>query len=272
MSIHGHLLRSAPAFVPVLVLALAVGACGTTGGAGDKDASAFSDDQPGDEPVPGVVRIVEVDRSALGTTGTVRYRLANLTREDVDNLSARVTFYYPPSQGGTIALPFETDVTAETSFVLFKGQDDFDFTVTSRAFEERVAAGEKVLATKIDVLQAEPIAMTARENGVAGTLVLNDSVECVGISPEDLRLGLDGAPPQLWIEFENVSGRPLQSLELNVLFLDTQGEDVTGETGWQSMPSLAPGESQRVEVDLSKAGVVRNRPFLVQMRFGSVIG
>lgn len=258
-------------FSPLAVLALALSACGSTGTTTDKGGAAFSNDVAGDEPVPGVVRIVEVDRSALQTEGRVRYRLANLTRADVENLSARVTFYYPAREGAGIALPFETDVTEETAFVLFRGQEDYDLTATSRAFAERSEAGDQVLATEIDVLQAEPIPITARSGRASGTVLL-DALECVAISPEDLRLGMDGAAPRLWFEFANTSGRPMNAVEMKVLFLDTLTKDVTGETTWQALPSFGPGESKRVEIDLAGAGQVRNRPFLVQMRFGSLIG
>lgn len=255
-------------FVAAALLASAVlAACGSTGP--KDDPRQFSSDQAGDEPLENIVRIVEVDRSTLETDGTVRYRLANVSGEDQESLAARVIFYYPPTQQGGIALPYDTDVTVETTVVLFKGQDDYVFSATSRTFADRSAAGDAVLATRIDVQKEEPIAMVARDGATPGTRVLNGQLECVGISDEDLRLGLDGAAPQLWLDFENVGREALSSIQIKVLFLDTQGDRVTGETGWHDLPELGAGERGRVDVELDGAGTVRNRPFLVRVRQSS---
>jgi len=262
MMMHSSTLRS----LALGALALALVACrGATNDAGEAPAQ-YSDDQPGDEPIPNTVRIVSIDRSRLQTDGTVTYRLENLTREDVDNLSARIVFYYPPTQGGDIALPFDTDVMDETSFTLVRGKQDYDIVSTSRAFPARSAAGDKVLATRLDVVQSEPVALTKREGDVAGTLVLNDQLECVDISDEDLRLGMEGAAPTLWIEFRNVWDRPVTGVVVQAVFLDTEGDRATYESDWSRLPNLAVGESGRVEFALTDAAAVRNRPFVVRVR------
>ena len=206
-------------------------------------------------------------RSALETDGTVRYRVANLSDEDVPNLTARVVFYYPPGAEQTgIALPYVTDVTEETEFRLFRGQNDYEVVATSREFAARKEAGDAILATRLDVEQEKPIAITARDGSAAGTRVMKGRLECVAISPEDERLGMDGAPPELWLDFANVSGERVKNVQFSAVFMDTQGEAIVSQTAWAALPTLEPGDTGRVEFDLSDVGSVRHLPFLVRAR------
>ena len=254
----------------VLMVGLAAVACSATGPAkGDK--TTYRDDVAGGEPLAGVVQIVSIDRSTVNTDGTVRYRVKNLTQQDQETLSARVIFYYPPSEGSDIALPYEADVI-DVKLPLFKGQDNYELVATSEAFAERSAAGEAVLATELDVTLEVLVPVLARTAAAPGTRLLNGRLECVGISPEDARLGLDGTKPELWIEFENVSAKAVRNVQVSAVFMDTRGDVTTGETGWTRMSRVEPGERRRVELNLEGAGVVRNRPFLVRMKKGSLFG
>jgi hypothetical protein len=63
-----------------------------------------------------------------------------------------------------------------------------------------------------------------------------------------------------------VTTNPVRNVQISVVFLDTQGEEKTGETGWHRMAPVAPGERQKVALDLSGAGDVAHRPFLVRVR------
>jgi hypothetical protein len=254
----------------LVLVGVSAAACTSTG-AVDRDPTEYRSDVADDEPLAGVVRIVSVDRSSLNTDGTVRYRVKNLTGEDQQSLAARVVFYYPPSEDSGIELPFETDVI-DVDLPLFKGQDNYELVAVSEAFEARSAAGYTVLATELDVTMEVPVPVVARTASAPGTLLYNGRFECVGISPEDERLGLDGAAPVLWIELENVSTREVRNVQISAVFMDTQGEGATGETAWARLPRVDAGARERVTLDLSEAGPVRDRPFLVRVKKGSLFG
>jgi hypothetical protein len=132
------------------------------------DPNEFADDNAGDWALVDAVRIVSVDRSAVNTDGSVRYVLENVTGEDQDTLTARITFFYPPS--GDFDLPYDTDVTEEMDVPLFKGQNDYVLSATSRVFAERAERGEKVLATNVSVSMAELVPIVAGRSNASGSL------------------------------------------------------------------------------------------------------
>ena len=243
-----------------LALALLVPAgCAATPAAEGTAATEFSSDAAGDQPVPGVVRIDRVDRSTLATDGTVRYYLDNVSGEDQENLTARVIFYYPPTQQSDIALPFDTDVTEEKSIALFRGQGGFEFAAASRAFTERQAAGESILATRIELIVEELVQTVARDDTSPGTLLLNGQLECVGISPWELRSGMEGGDPQLWLELQNVSAQRVSNVEVRVVFFDGDEDVRKAETAWAKLPALAPGERARATIDLAGIDLTQAR-------------
>ncbi len=261
-----HDLRPLSAVI-ALAAAAALSACASN--AEQSPATQATSDAAGAELANGAVRIASVDRSTLQTDGSVRYVLDNASNEDQEHLTARVVFYYPPTGTGSIALPFDTDVTDEIGVLLFKGQRGYELRATSRAFADRKAKGDQVLATRLDVQVEELIPTTARDGGVGGTRLLNGQLECVGIASEDLRNGLDGAAPEFWVEIENVAGRAIGNVEARAVFIDGVRGVRTGETKWSKVPRLEPGSRVKVPFDLSGAGEVRNRPFVIQVRQGS---
>ena len=75
-----------------------------------------------------------------------------------------------------------------------------------------------------------------------------------------------------WIELENISPIALPNLEVSAVFIDTRGDVTTGETRWTRLSRVEPGERQTVKLDLEGAGPVRDQPFLVRVRQGSLFG
>lgn len=224
----------------------------------------FSNDQVGNEPVDGVIRIAAIDRDRLNVDGSVTYRIDNVSDEDLESLSATVVFYYPPSGDSEIALSFETDVTEERSVVLFKGQSGFEISATSRVFAERKAKNQKLLATRLDVTREELVAAVERDAETPGTRLFNGRLECVAISPEDDRVRFDN--PTLWVDLENISPRNVSNLEVKVVLLETVSRRRARESGWHKVKTLGPGQVGRATIDLSKLGRIFGEDILLKVR------
>lgn len=213
----------------------------------------------------GLMRIARVDRSAMNTSGTVRYFVQNLAGRDVQDLSYRIVFKWPPASSD-FDMPFESEVTDLQPLKLFAGAAAQELVGQSTQFAERSAAGQQLLSTELYVEADRPVAIVDRSGGGEGTRFANGALECTALSPEDL---LYQSPPSLWIEFENVGSRRLGSLQIMASFVDTSG-NATAQTEWRDIPTAAPGATVRVDFDLSGAGSVRNREIRVKVRQKSI--
>lgn len=261
-----------------LALALSLIACETpdyAGGGGATEAGPVAPTVEGDSAgdVPrglsgddrGLLRIARVDRSQLNTTGTVRYYVENLAGRDIQDLSYRILFKWPPSSTD-FDMPFESEVTDLQPLKLFDGAAAQELVGQSQLFAQRSAAGQQILSTELFVEADRPVAIVDRSGGSEGTRFVNGALECTALSSEDL---LYQSPPSLWIEFENVGSRRLSSLEIMAVFVDTAG-NTSAETAWADVPTIAPGGQARVTFDLSGAGNVRNREIRVKVRQKSI--
>lgn len=213
----------------------------------------------------GLMRIARVDRSAMNTSGTVRYFVENLAGRDVQDLSYRIVFKWPPASSD-FDMPFESEVTDLQPLKLFAGAAAQELVGQSAQFAARSAAGQQLLSTELYVEADRPVAIVDRSGGGEGTRFVNGALECTALSAEDL---LYQSPPSLWIEFENVGSRRLGSLEIMAAFVDTSG-NATAQTGWRDIPTASPGAKVRVDFDLSGAGTVRNREIRVKVRQKSI--
>jgi hypothetical protein len=232
------------------------------------------DDVAGEEPLAGIVRIAQIDRSAAATSGVVKYYIDNVSGQLQEDLSWNVVFMYPPRQRGVnVVLPYDSDVTASKDLEMVGGQRGVVLTATSTEFASRTAAGEQLLATRLVVQKIELVPMVERDPVTGpGTKVLSGRLECVGLSPADDRIIKN--PPELWIELENVSSQPVEDVEVKAVFMSSDGRTRAGETGWHAISSVQPGQAQRVTLDLSRINrsVARTGSFVVKVKLKELGG
>lgn len=239
----------------VAAAALCAAGCSSSGAGGGGGASFVSDHADG-EPLPGVVKIVKVERAQ---DGRVTYTLANVSGKLQEDLAYHVNFMYDPSVKSAIEIREDREVSPERDLVLLKSDAAKEIVV------ENPRPGHAVRATVIEVQDSPPVAAVAREGGVAGTgtTFLNRTLECVAMASEDeIRAGT------LWIEVENVSGRAVSELEAKAVFVDAMdaGHTKHGETKWTTVKDVKPGAKSRIDFNIAGLGKVSNFTFLVKIR------
>ena len=232
--------------------AIACGACSSNGGtSGGGIGHPVGGDAAGEAALAGVVRIAKVDRAP---DGKVTYYLENISGKTQEDLTYRIDFMFPPKSTGAIDVREDHRVTPEKDLVLLKSD-------TAKAVTEpNPEPGNQVQATRILVQDSPPVGVVARDASGAGTLLLNGTIECVGLSPEDDRFG---DSPTLWIELENVSGRPISSLEAKAVFVGSVDKK---QTKWTAVKDMKPGARARIAFDLAGMGRVSTYNFFVKIR------
>ncbi len=216
-----------------------------------------SSDGPGDVPLEGVVRIVDVDRSTLQDDGTTRYYVENLTNALVENLVFSVAFYYPPGSNlapGALRLPYESVGTPEQFLNLQPSDSQRVIVASCPEFLTRRARGASIASTRLTVYVEAPALPLPRTDGARGSTFVGGAIELTGCLDD----GLYDTPPSLSLEFENVSQRAVDT-EIRVIFLEPDGHTTAGATAWQRLDVISPGARRRVDVDLSGAGRVAGR-------------
>lgn len=247
------------AFVPLVAVAalvpLLAGCQGGSAGPVVIDTDSMSD-RAGDEPLPSIVRIKSVDRAP---DGTARYVVANISGRDQEDLAYFISFFFPspPEEDDRVAIKKlgDRETTPQRDLVLLRG--------TEREISaQNPRPGAPCLGTTIDVVNNEAVPVVMRAD-TAGTLFLNKSLECVAMSGEDdLRVS-----KKLWLEFENVSGRPVSEIEAKAQFHDPGAANAkVAETKWMTLRDVQPQQRTRVEFDLSALPRLSNTIFLVKIR------
>lgn len=245
------------ALVVVSAAALALPGCNSGDGVKtDTGPVAGSmNDHAGDEPLAGIVRIKNVERSADGASA--KYMVENVSGRDQEDLAYFVSFFFPATKGSAIDTVGDRETTPQRDLVLLRG--------TSReitAVNPYPRPGQVCLGTTIDVVNNEAVPVVTRGD-TAGTLFLNKSLECVAMSGEDeVR-----ESKKLWIEFENVGTRAISEIEAKAQFHDPgAGNAKVGETKWTNVRDVQPKQRTRVEFDLASLGRLTNKTFLVKVR------
>lgn len=241
-----------------LGLAALLTGCPTTGKKADPGGKGavpgVQKDEADTELADGLVKITAIDRSKLPTEGIVTYTVENTSGEHLENLLYYVLFSYPATaEQKDVGLDFDSAATNETPLNLSKGRSKA-IPVKSPKWQGK-GKSPKVIGTKLAVLKDEFVPTVARLGSDPGTHFMFGALECVGFaSDEDM---LFTKPPVFWIELENKTKRRVSNLEINVIFMELDGETVAGETGWQSMRSFGPGERKRTDLKLKKVKKVR---------------
>jgi len=198
-------------------------------------------DSVGDVVAPDrVVRIVEIDRSALEREGRIRYRVQNVSEREQPDLVWTVTFEFPPDARSGWVRPHVAEVTSEMPLRLVSGGRSELLEAVCPNFERYVEMGTPVVATRLHVQVESPVPTRPRSrDGTRGTIFLSGNIECVGML-EDLH-----RQESMWIDFENVSQARLPPFEVHAVFTSTKAR--TPKSGG---PALAPGARCRVVLDL----------------------
>lgn len=240
-----------------LVLALALAAvpmwgCAAPGDGGGRGAVG---DAAGQVIAPdNVARIQSVDRSTASRDGRAKYVIENVSGADQEDLVWSVTFWFPPEIRDGIEMPEVSETTGERALVLLRGEKKA-VDALCPDFQRYAAAQKPVLGTRINLQVQQPILTVPRNSdGSPGTRFVANKLECVGMI-DDLY-----GQSSLWIEFENVSATKLTDLELQIVFPSSGAR-----TKWKSIPSLAPGQRSRIDVDLGGVDV-GDRSFTVKVR------
>ena len=214
------------------------GAHGTSSGGGTEDAKesdaagkvVLSD--PDDTGTPRV-RVADVDRDELRTSGTVRYYLENVSGQHLEDLSFYVQFLHPPREG-EIVLDFSSEVTTEQPLVLNRADARKEIVATSSTDDPAA-----ILGTKIWVENQAPRPTTPGTRFIAG------AIEFVAMD------GLFSAPSFLTVELANVSDRNVGSLEIQAVYL--RGKEKVISTTWQPVPDIPSGTRVSMSLDLPEA-------------------
>lgn len=244
--------KSISAVLAALALTALAG-CQSPGDAADTGPAAGSmNDHNGDEPLRGIVRIKNVSRTA---DGSVKYLVENISGRDQEDLGYFVSFFFPAEEKTVVKKVGDRETTPQRDLVLLRGSE-------REITAQNPRPGVLCLGTTIDVLNNEAVPVVTRGDN-PGTLFLNRSLECVAMSSEDdVR-----ESKKLWIEFENVSSRPVSEIEAKAQFHDPGAANAkVGETKWTSVRDVQPKARTRVEFDLSSLGRLSNRIFLVKVR------
>jgi hypothetical protein len=216
-------------------------------------APGVENDVAGKEALEGVVKITALDDSKLVGEGVVTYTLENVSDQHQENLLYYVLFYYPP-EAKQLELGFEFDsaATNEQALSLFRGRAK-TLTIANPKWEGKGKAGPKVLGTKLTVLKDEFVPTVPRFDDAPGTKFVAGALECVALADDELYT----KPPSFWIELENTSGRTVANYEINVIFMELDGRTEAGQSGWQPLPTIRPGETKKKVVRLDKVKKVR---------------
>lgn len=252
--IHSSIRRLASAAFCVAA-AVSLGACQSDGDHEGGGGGRSSSDAEG-ALLADAVRIVKIDRAAVNTEGRVRYTVDNVSGVDQEDLTWSVSFLFPPRQGESdIAVAEESETTSERSLVMLRGDSGKVLDAVCGAFNERRAAGQPVIGTRLRVAKNEPAFPMARAPGSQGTRFLN-KLEMVSVS--NIEDATD--PTELVLEFENFSGGKVSELEVQAVFPRSGMR-----TKWKALPAAGPGQRTRAVLDLRGVNI-GDRQFLVKVR------
>ncbi|MCE9634739.1 MAG: hypothetical protein K8T90_03450 [Planctomycetes bacterium] len=236
--------------------AVSLGACASDGDGGSSGGGGRSSSDAQGALLADAVRIASIDRNAVNTEGRVRYVVDNVSGADQEDLTWSVSFLFPPRQvESDISVAEESETTSERSLVMLRGDAGKVLDATCAAFNERRAAGQAVIGTRLRVAKNEPAFPMARSAGSPGTRFLN-KLEMVAVSNiEDA-----SDPTELVLEFENISGSKASELEVQAVFPRSGMR-----TKWRALPAAGAGQRTRAVLDLRGVNI-GDRQFLVKVR------
>jgi hypothetical protein len=224
--------------VAVALIALSIGACQSPGsgsgtdGPGSKGAEAQM-------PVAGTTYLggkLVLESVSIPTAGgqPATFVLKNTSAEDLDDLTARVIFFFPPTDNFS---EFSTE-KVEDLFKVYRN-DEHTISVTPSSAEELRHVEFDVTSGQMS-LQAT----VTREGASPGSRLLGGMLECVGV--ED---NLTFEHPTITFVVENVSSETVSMFEYQIV-LRKQGVVLT-QTEWQFVDQeIAPGRRASLKADM----------------------
>lgn len=221
-------------------------------------------DEVGDRPAPGL-EIVALDRSRIEQDGSIRYTLRSTSADTWRRRWVRVCVYFSDAEGEDSRTEFETEYIPVADLRISEPHGEAEFAARSREVHQRLGDGERVVGTRLFVIDKFRGPTLARDaNGPGERFTRWSKLECVGLAS---RNDLASDPPRMWVVVENVLGRRVDDVELRVVFLDPGTLLRTKNASpWEFVPPLEAGESARVDLDVTGIRNVAETPFEVEGR------
>ncbi|MEN8149040.1 MAG: hypothetical protein ABFS86_04410 [Planctomycetota bacterium] len=217
-------------FVVLVVLTFVLPACSSSGVKGDvkvpKTPVGMTYMVAG-----GKVQLVKID--GPDESRNMTFLLRNKSGAPLEDLTARVLFYFEPQKGSVQA--YDTDAK-EVTFSSYPG-DDHPVTVAP-------GIDADIVGWKLLVKQA---ATVSRHGERRGSLFLDGALECTRISDK-----LTSEKPSLSFQVENVGADTLGMLEFQVVITKTGAEP--WKSAWKPFPgNVEPGKSVTLTPDVGAA-------------------
>jgi len=230
---------NATVFMMTVSMALSLCACQEPGGKNGQNSGNASSSGGHLAPIPGrlylggkvALESISIPKSG-GQQATVV--LKNMSGEDLDDLTARLIFFFPPTDRYS---EYSTEPVDDLFKIYRNDTHTLSVTPSGRGeilkVELHVASGQQSLQPTV-----------AREGGSPGSRVLGGLLECVGVDDQ-----LTFEHPAITFTVENVSSESIDMFEYQVV-LRKRGA-VIAETEWQFVDQgLAPGRRISLKAEL----------------------
>jgi hypothetical protein len=183
----------------------------------------------GDTYLGGQLKLVEATGPDAGS-GLATFVVENTSNEDLEDVTASIRFYRPPTSGA----------------------QDYDVEIQDQNLNFFAGSRTKVSATPSDPelvksCQLLILPLTTVADPVTGSEFLEGALRCVEIQPH-----LTAEKPSVTFSLKNVSTSPVEAPQFRVVF--RRGRKVVTTTEWETATGgpVSPGDVLEVSPDLSK--------------------